>query len=118
MNKLSKNERLNSKIDIEKLFSSNNQFILQNIKVYWRVINSKINKNSVLFSVPKKFVPLSIKRNKIKRLMKESYRINKHILRNNNQIHLSIIYLESETPKYNTIEKKIKLILQRLNDEL
>jgi len=119
MNKFPKKERLNSKIKIEYLFQSKNHFIHENIKVYWNVTSSEKSGISILISVPKRIVPLATNRNQIKRLLRESYRLNKHILvKNNKELHLSFIYLTSEIPEFNSLEKKIKLILHRLNDEI
>ena len=87
--------------------------------MYWLVNSSEENHSEILISVPKKIIPLSTKRNKIKRLIRESYRINKNILQLNNQgINISFMFLSSEIPQYNSLEEKIKVILHRLNDEL
>ncbi len=119
MNKFPKQERLSSKIDIEELFKSKNTFTQDKIKVYWNQNFSNTGNVSVLFSVPKKIVSLATKRNKIKRLLKESYRINKKILKKTDkEIHIAFVYLSTEIPNFNTIKEKIKLILQRLNDQI
>lgn len=119
MNKFPKKERLSSKIDIEELFKSKNTFTQDKIKVYWKQKYSNTENVSVLFSVPKKIVSLATKRNKIKRLLKESYRINKKIIqKKDKEIHIAFVYLSTEIPNFNTIEEKIKLILQRLNDQI
>ena len=119
MNKFLKKERLSSKIDIEEIFKSKNTFTQDKIKVYWNQNSSNTENVSVLFSVPKKIVSLATKRNKIKRLLKESYRINKKILKKTDkEIHIVFVYLSTETPNFNTIEEKIKLILQRLNAQI
>ena len=119
MDKFSKKERLCSNSDIERLFDENNYFIYEKkIKVYWNLILSEENKIEVLFSVPKKIIPITVKRNKIKRLIKESYRKNKNLLKNKNKLHLGLIYLSPEIPNFNSLEEKIKVILQRLNSQL
>lgn len=119
MNKFPKKERLSSKIDIEELFKSKNTFTQDKIKIYWEQKFSNTDNVSVLFSVPKKIVSLATKRNKIKRLLKESYRINKKIIqKENREIHIAFVYLSTEIPNFNTVEEKIKLILQRLNDQI
>ena len=119
MNKFLKKERLNSKIKIDNLFKSKNTFTDNKIKVHWSVNSLEENSSEILISVPKKILPTSTKRNKIKRLIRESYRTNKNILQLNNQgINISFMFLSSEIPEYNSLEEKIKVILHRLNDEL
>ena len=54
----------------------------------------------------------------MKRLIRESLRINKNLIICQNELHLGLIYLGSEIPKFNVIEEKIKVILHRLNDKL
>jgi ribonuclease P protein component len=119
MNKFPKRERLNSKIKIDNLFKSKNNFTYNKIKVNWDVNFSKENYSEILISIPKKIIPLAVKRNKIKRLIRESFRLNKNILQLNNQeLNISFLFLSSEIPQYNSLEEKIKVILHRLNDEL
>ena len=118
MNKFSKKERLCSNSDIDRLFDQNNYFIYKKIKVYWNLIISEKNNIEVLFSVPKKIIPKAVNRNKIKRLIKESFRKNKKLLKNKNKLHLALIYLSPEIPDFNSLEEKIKVILQRLINQL
>ena len=119
MKNFPKKEKLNSKIKIDKLFRSKNTFTYNKIKVNWIINSSEENQSETLISVPKKIIPLSTKRNKIKRLIRESYRLNKNILQLDNQgINISFMFLSSEIPEYNSLEGKIKVILHRLNDKL
>lgn len=119
MKNFPKKEKLNSKIKIDNLFRSKNTFTYNKIKVHWIINSSVENQSETLISVPKKIIPLSTKRNKIKRLIRESYRLNKNILQLDNQgINISFMFLSSEIPEYNSLEEKIKVILHRLNDKL
>ena len=119
MKNFPKKEKLNSKIKIDNLFTSKNTFTYNKIKVHWIINSSEENQSETLISVPKKIIPLSTKRNKIKRLIRESYRLNKNILQLDNQeINISFMFLSSEIPEYNSLEEKIKVILHRLNDKL
>ena len=119
MKNFPKKEKLNSKIKIDNLFRSKNTFTYKKIKVHWIINLSEENQSETLISVPKKIIPLSTKRNKIKRLIRESYRLNKNILQLDNQgINISFMFLSSEIPEYNSLEEKIKVILHRLNDKL
>ena len=119
MKNFPKKEKLNSKIKIDNLFRSKNTFTYNKIKVHWIINSSEENQSETLISVPKKIIPLSTKRNKIKRLIRESYRLNKNILQlDNHGINISFMFLSSEIPEYNSLEEKIKVILHRLNDKL
>ncbi len=119
MKNFPKKEKLNSKIKIDNLFRSKNTFTYNKIKVHWIINSSEENQSETLISVPKKIIPFSTKRNKIKRLIRESYRLNKNILQLDNQgINISFMFLSSEIPEYNSLEEKIKVILHRLNDKL
>ena len=80
MNSFPKSERLNSKIKIDKLFGNGNSFVLEDFKVYFSVSEQKVPSVSILISAPKKLEPKAVERNKIKRLIREAYRLNKTIL--------------------------------------
>ena len=76
-----------------------------------------------LIVVPKKRVRLASDRNVIKRRVKEAYRLQKseleqYLKSNNHQLNLAIIYQKHEILDYKLIEEKIKLILDRLKEEL
>lgn len=79
---LDKKERLNSRILIEKLFSGGSKslpvFPLR--IVYMAVEGEHLPDVSLLISVPKKRFKRAVKRNRVKRQIREAYRKNKQIL--------------------------------------
>ena len=116
MNKLYKSERLRFKKEIEKLFMDNNFFLLDGFKVYW--IKKLDITSKILVVVPKNFIAKAVDRNKIKRAIRDSYRINKSILLNNQHAYnIAFVYVKNKILDTDTIEEKIKLILHRLNSE-
>ena len=76
-----------------------------------------------LIIVPKKKVKLAVRRNLIKRRIREVYRIKKKQLelfleRNKQQLNLAIIYQEEEILEHEKLEQKINLFLDRLINDL
>jgi len=77
----------------------------------------------VLFAVSKRQFKKAVHRNRLKRLMRESYRKNKSQLydflaENKLQITLAIIYTAKDTMPYLEMEKKIKASLLRLQQDI
>jgi ribonuclease P protein component len=76
----------------------------------------------VLISVPKQNLRKAISRNRIKRRIREAYRMNKGILyealtERQQQMAFCITYTEKEILPSTLIREKIKLLLQRLRNE-
>jgi ribonuclease P protein component len=76
----------------------------------------------LLVSVSKRNFKNAVDRNRIKRIIREAYRKNKHILYNTQNreaktLLLGLIYTPKSIPDYKELERKIILILQRLNKE-
>jgi len=121
----SKSERLCSKLLIDKLFKEGLSFYLAPFKVMWLETPIPCCKSNaqILIGVSKKLIKKSVYRNKIKRQIKEAYRLNKLILydtlnTNNRQCVFAILYTSKQINDYNYIQDKILLILQRLQKEL
>ena len=75
------------------------------------------------FSVPKKIFKRAVKRNLLKRRMREAYRLNKlplyeFLTINNIKISLLFVYLAKDTKSFNEIEENILDLLQQLKDKI
>jgi len=116
-----KKERLCSKKSIDFLFGSGKDLFVYPFKIKW--VEASLNKGypvEILIVVPKKYSKSSVKRNKIKRFIKEAYRKKKYILykkleENNKRIFIALLYIGKEFHNYQFIEEKINVFLQRLN---
>lgn len=111
----SKNEKLCSEKQINKLFTSGNSFIAYPLRVVFISKNAfadKKNGIAVLTSISKKKFKRAVKRNRIKRLIKEAYRTNKNIFTqicsdHDIYINIAFIYLDNQINSYEIFEKAI-----------
>ncbi|QIA09851.1 ribonuclease P protein component [Draconibacterium halophilum] len=115
-----KEERLCSKKVIDKLFTEGESFLSFPLKVVYKV--SELPKpvpTQAGFSVSKKIFKRAVKRNRIKRLMREAYRLNKQMLptlAENQQMAVFFIFIGKELPTFVQVEKAMKKALYRLAD--
>jgi ribonuclease P protein component len=114
-----KEEKLCSKLAIEKLFSSGISFYVNPIKVLVLKTPSSICAPvKVLVSVPKKYIRQANDRNRIKRLIREAYRLNKQMLFAVNQPgyewSIAFIYTSKQVAEFNTIMNLMYKILDQI----
>lgn len=70
--------------------------------------------SQVAFSVPKRRFKHAVDRNRIKRQMREVYRLNKDSLSNNYAV--LFIYLDNKKNNYNQIEKAMLKIMGKIKN--
>ena len=121
-NTLSKNERLKSKKISDELFASKKSINLFPFKVVYCLVPSLPAEGvaQVMFVSPKRNLKKAHERNRIKRLMRESYRRHKHSLllfleKENKKLALAFIYLgNTETLTLNESDNKIIKLLEQV----
>ncbi|MDR2775553.1 MAG: ribonuclease P protein component [Tannerella sp.] len=110
-----KGERLCLKKDIDKLFADGQSFLSYPLRIVYlsdtrdAPLASGI---SILISVPKKRIRHAVHRNRIKRLIRETFRLNKNESSNlckqkGKQLHIAFIYICDEIKTYADIEKSM-----------
>ncbi len=120
-----KQERLNKKVEINKLFSESYSFTIYPLRFLYVINNDPENSVPVklLVSVPKRIHKRAVKRNLLKRRIKEAYRKIKpsfleETLFKKTKINLAIIYTSNEVLPYNEINKKVNLGIKKLLTEV
>lgn len=114
---LSRTERLKSRKAIEQLFNSGKRFSQPPFKILYQ----KSEQTGLLFGtgVSTKNFKKAVDRNKVKRLMREAYRLQKHTLQQvliekQSGLDLFFIYTGKEIPAYQYVVEKIGESLQQL----
>ena len=124
LNSFSKLEHLCGDKRINRLFTQGDAFIAYPLRVVFMIEPKKDTVPvSVMVSVPKKRFKRAVKRNRLKRLMREAYRLNKFevvekLSEKQLQAHVAFNYVSDEEFDFETIEKKMKIALQRLIEKI
>ena len=124
-NSFPKKEHLCGEKRINALFSSGHAFVVYPFRVVYILEPANNNETAIVImvSVPKKRFKRAVKRNRLKRLMREAYRLNKQELISILESELSLLkvsfqYISDEELDFETVEKKMKVALQKLIDKV
>lgn len=129
-------EKLKRKADIDDLFKSGRSFFAAPLKVYYSFTTVIVTPPAIEatatplaqgvckagFSVPKKLMKKAVHRNRVKRLLREAYRLHKHKLmaalaqKQDEPLHCNLffVYTDKQLPPYQLIEEKMKYAVRRL----
>lgn len=114
---LKKFEILRSKRIINEVFEQGSSFFDHPLKIF-SLLSDQVNHHQVLITVPKKNFKNAVQRNKVKRIIREAYRLNKHLLEsgdNNFFYCIAIIYISKDLPVFWEIQDKLNELIKRLN---
>jgi ribonuclease P protein component len=113
--------RIKSQEEINLLFSTGKTTTEFPVKAIFIIKkNMEYNSTKLVFAVPKKKIRSAVKRNLVKRRLKEAYRLNKSIISSNSldkniTVKIAFIYLTNKIEPMQLLEEKIVIILQRLS---
>lgn len=122
-----KEEKIYRKKQIEDIFSGGKSRAISAfpIKMVYRSTRRKVNEAplQVLLSVSKKHFKHAVKRNRVKRQLREAYRLNKNILldvvqeQHSKGVDLAFIWLDNQLYTSAEVHKKMANLLQRLAEK-
>jgi ribonuclease P protein component len=126
---LGKNEKLKSRKRIEELFDKGKSFVVNPFRVYFVLYDdpdsyreSKMNEKRFLqfgVGVSSKNFKRAVDRNRIKRLTREAWRLQKNELNevtrsSGKQLNVFFIYSAKELPDFATVKDKVAVALKKL----
>lgn len=113
---LKKKERLSVGTDLSRLFASGRYGITDGFRYCYRIGNG-LPFNRIVVSVPKKCFRRAVKRNLLKRRIREAYRLNKNLLPVNAEkggTDIIFIYRTKDILDFGTIVLSVRNILENL----
>ena len=115
---LSKEERLCSRKALEELFEGSNKSILS---YPIRAVFQKTEETGIriMVSVSKRFFKRAVKRNRIKRQLREAYRLNKHLLRPaNGGVNIAFLWNSNDLLPTAKVMEKMQILLNKVNESV
>ena len=119
-----KQEKLKSRKQLEALFSKGKTLLVYPVKVFYRLPEAPLdNVVKTGVGVSSRTFKKAVQRNRIKRLLREGYRLNKLPLHqflqtHNKQLVIFLLYVDKSMPQKNSIQTKMPLVLEKLMNEL
>lgn len=120
---LGKNERLKSRKQIEFLFSNGEKMTVSPFRVFYSISKNEGELSTeclrVGVGVSAKKIKQAVKRNRIKRLAREAWRLQKNELKmklNNLALRMNVflIYTADDLPEFDFIKEKLAAVLIKL----
>ena len=118
-----KPERISIQREIDQLFKQGDAFISYPLRVvFLKQKPFSGATTAALISVPKRKIKLAVNRNRIKRLIREAYRLNKMHLNNHLQekdsgLLIAFLFIGNEICHWDTIEESMQKAIKTLMDK-
>ena len=116
---LGKEERLKHRKVIEQLFREGKTFSVFPYRIYFMPLPELPSPLQAGFSVSTRNFKKAVDRNRIKRVTREAFRLQKKLLvdelaMNNRKLAIFFIYTDKQLPAFAIVKEKVQVILQKL----
>ena len=124
LNTFPKQNKLCGKLRIEQLYREGKRFVAWPLRVTWQEISndqSPISNTSVLVWASKSLFKHAVQRNRLRRLMREAYRLHQDMLTSNSDsgqtsnFYIAFNYMDKEEQPYAVIEKAVCKALKKIS---
>jgi len=99
---------------VEKIHNDGKSFFSFPFRVKY-LENSEGEMDRLVISVPKRIFKRAVKRNLIRRRIREAWRLNRKDFPNSDLRHVLIIYTTSEILEYDRISESIRAVLEKIS---
>lgn len=119
-----KQEKLTGETTIDELFLKGRSMLVYPIRIVWVGTPAKASPSlRVLMSVPKKKLKHAVDRNRVKRLMREAFRLHKSELSALVNflcldVQIAFVWVPNELLDFAKVERKMVDVLQKLQKQL
>lgn len=111
-----KKEKLKSRKVIGQLFGDGKSVVKFPVKLLYLPMES-FETNKAAFAVPKRSFKLAVHRNRIKRQLREAYRLQKEVVENKNgkKFALLFLYISKDKPQYDQLSSSMVTLLKTIS---
>ena len=121
-NRFLEDERLKSRKEISRIFKNGIFLYSDFFSLGYTICENNEKTHKFAVSVPKKLFKSAVTRNKLKRRIRESYRIKKHVLyefsdNSHTFFNILLIYRHRDILSFSIIQNDVIFLLEKLTDK-
>lgn len=118
-NTFSKQQRLKSRKKLRQVFAARKAVFAENVKLLYLTEDAEKGFVKCGVGLSGRYFKKAVDRNRVKRLLRESYRLQQHELKEiaetkQKEISIFILYMGKELPEYEKLYQNVGVALQKL----